>query len=92
MASPSQIFERTFRKFQQRTVLNDSDRAAFMSLPFEQRSFDPHRYLVREGDRVPGATLILAGLAYRHKVTVEAHGRYCRSISRAISSISKARC
>jgi CRP-like cAMP-binding protein len=71
MTSASPIFERTFRKFAQRAALDESDRAAFFSLPFELRTYDQHRYIAREGDRGPGATLILDGLAYRHKVTVE---------------------
>lgn len=71
MASPSEIFDRTYRKFERRAPLDDSDRAAFMALPHELRTFEPHRYIGREGDRAPGATLLLDGLAYRHKVTVE---------------------
>lgn len=71
MTSASEIFERTYRKFTQRTPLDESDREAFFSLPFETRTYEQHRYISREGDKAPGATLILDGLAYRHKVTVE---------------------
>lgn len=71
MTSAFEIFERTFRKFARRAPLDESDREAFFSLPFELRIFEQHRYISREGDRAPGATLILDGLAYRHKVTVE---------------------
>lgn len=71
MASVAEIFEPTFRKFQKRARLDESDREAFFALPYEVRTFEPHRYLIREGDRAPAATMILNGLAYRHKVTVE---------------------
>jgi len=47
------------------------DRRAFFALPFEFRQFAAHRYIVRAGERVVEATLIVAGLAFRHKVTVE---------------------
>jgi CRP-like cAMP-binding protein len=71
MTSVSEVFERTYAKFARRTRLDESDRAAFFALPFELRHYEQHRYISREGDRGPGATLIVAGLAYRHKITVE---------------------
>ena len=71
MNSASEIFARTFRKLENRTSLSDGDREAFFALPFELRTYDQHRYIVREGDYAPVATLILDGLAYRHKITVE---------------------
>ena len=71
MASAVEILEPTFRKFEKRARLDEGDREAFFSLPYEVHSYDPQRYIVREGDRAPAATIILNGLAYRHKVTVE---------------------
>ncbi len=71
MASATEIFEATFRKFEKRTRLGAADRDAFFSLPFETRVFDAQRYIVREGDRAPSASLILKGLVFRHKLTVE---------------------
>ena len=59
------------RKFQTRARLDDGDIKALLDLPYQTRTFEAARYLVREGDRLPGATLILSGLAIRHKVTVE---------------------
>ncbi len=67
----SAILDRTFRKFALRAPLDDEDRRAFFALPVETRTFEPHRYIAREGDRPTGATLIVNGLAFRHKVTVE---------------------
>ena len=71
MASALDIFEPTFRKFEKRAHLDASDREAFFALPFEVRVFEQHQYISREGDRAPGASLILNGLAYRHKMTVQ---------------------
>jgi CRP-like cAMP-binding protein len=71
LTSAFQIFERTVRKFEMRTPLDEADRQALYDLPFEIRHVDANRYIVREGDRPPGATLIVEGLAFRQKVTVE---------------------
>ena len=79
MASVSQIFERTVRKFETRAPLDPADRQALYDLPFEIRSIDPNRYIVREGDRPPGATLIVEGLAFRQKVTIDG-GRQILSV------------
>jgi len=69
--SVARILDRTYRKFETRASLDEDDRRAFYSLPFEVRYVDPNRYIAREGDRAPRATLIVDGLAFRHKVTVE---------------------
>ena len=71
MALALEILEATYRKYEKRAPLGEADRKAFFSLPHETRTFDPHRYLAREGDRAPSATLILNGLVFRHKMTVE---------------------
>jgi len=57
------------RKFEGRAPLDDGDRAALLSLPFEERHVGQHRYIAREGDRPRGATLLIEGLAIRHKIT-----------------------
>ena len=54
-----------------RTPLDQADRAALCKLPFELRHVEANRTFLREGDRLAGATLIVQGLAFRHKVTVE---------------------
>lgn len=71
MASAPEIFEATYRKYEKRVALSEADREAFFALPFEVRIFDAHRHLAREGDRAPCATLMLNGLVFRHKMTVE---------------------
>ena len=71
MNSVSQILHRTAAKFETRAPLDESDREALLTLPFETRTVAANRYIVREGDQPRGATLIISGLAFRHKVTVE---------------------
>jgi CRP-like cAMP-binding protein len=71
LASLPFTLDRTVRKFATRVSLDQQDRQALLDLPYQVRTLDQARYLVREGDHPPGATLILSGLAIRHKVTVE---------------------
>jgi CRP-like cAMP-binding protein len=71
MTSTSQIFDRTVRKFETRERLDPDDRQALHDLPYQLRTIDPNRYIVREGDRPTHSTLIVDGLAFRQKVTVE---------------------
>jgi CRP-like cAMP-binding protein len=73
MTSPTiaHILDRMVRKFETRASLDENDRAALYRLPFDIREVAANRYIAREGDRPPGATLIVAGLAYRHKVTID---------------------
>lgn len=66
-----QILQPTVRKFEQRAALDECDREALFSLPFELRTVEANRTIVREGDRPLVANLILDGLAFRHKLTVE---------------------
>lgn len=65
------ILEGMIRKFERRAPLDDGDREALRALPFEKRTLDAGRYLVREGACSDTSTLILSGFAYRHKLTVE---------------------
>lgn len=58
-------------KLSSRAELDEGDRRALLGLPYQPRVVEAARYIAREGDKAPGATLILSGLAFRHKVTVE---------------------
>jgi CRP-like cAMP-binding protein len=71
MASAQEILERTVRKFERRAPLTEEEKQAIYRLPFELRIFEANRYIVREGDRSPCASLIVDGLAFRQKVTKE---------------------
>ena len=65
------ILENMLRKFERRAPLDEADRTALLSLPFRQIAFDAGRYMVREGVPASHCSLILSGLAYRHKLTPE---------------------
>jgi CRP-like cAMP-binding protein len=65
------VLDHMVRKFELRAILSEQDKQALHDLPYQSRWIDAGRYLVREGDSPPGATLILSGLAIRHKVTIE---------------------
>lgn len=69
--SVAPILQRTVAKFQRRAPLDDRDIEALYALPFEVRHVEANRYIVREGDTPAGATLIVEGLAFRQKLTVE---------------------
>lgn len=51
--------------------LSDDDRAALLDLPHVLRSFDSGSALVREGDVPGGCGVLVAGFAYRHKISSE---------------------
>ena len=61
--------ERVVRRLETRAPLEESDREALRALPFSYRSLDPTSYLVREGEKPEYCVLLLAGFAFRHKVT-----------------------
>jgi CRP-like cAMP-binding protein len=44
------------------------DREALLALPHRMIRYRPHEYMVREGDKPQGSSLILSGFAIRHKV------------------------
>ncbi|MEO6580355.1 MAG: Crp/Fnr family transcriptional regulator, partial [Sphingomicrobium sp.] len=71
MASAEKALQMMTARFEGRTRLSAEDRAALASLPFEQKTYRMHTYLVREGECPRTAKLIIEGLAVRHKVTVE---------------------
>lgn len=71
MNTLASTLERMALKFQTRARLDEGDIQALLDLPYQTRWIEMGRYIVREGDRPPGATLILSGLSIRHKVTVE---------------------
>ena len=68
---PSPVLQAMLEKLATRAPLDESDRQALLSMPFKTRTVNPHQYIVREGDRPNSAVLVLSGLFYRQKVTVE---------------------
>jgi CRP-like cAMP-binding protein len=73
------VFDRMIRKLEGRAPLQDSDRAAIVSLNFRKKIYEPGAYLVREGTVADESALILDGFAYRQKLTHEG-GRQIVSI------------
>ncbi|WP_305097136.1 Crp/Fnr family transcriptional regulator [Croceibacterium aestuarii] len=59
------------RKFARRGLLDASDHKALLALPFHSRIAEPGRYLVREGDSLVESSLLISGLAFRHKLTAD---------------------
>lgn len=57
------------RKFELRAPLAVEDRAALSALPVRRITLERLRYLVREGDRPDQSCLLLAGFAFRQKLT-----------------------
>jgi CRP-like cAMP-binding protein len=61
--------DRVIRRLETRAPLTDEDRAAVRNLPLTCRTAEPASYMVREGEPPEYCTVLLAGFAYRHKVT-----------------------
>lgn len=71
MNSARHILQATVRKYDRRVALDKGDREALANLQFEQRTVEPNRHLVRDGDRPGVVNLILDGIAFRHRITPE---------------------
>jgi CRP-like cAMP-binding protein len=71
MAENRQILDRMVRKFARRTELDRDDRDALFGLPFTVKIVEADRYIAREGAPTDASALILAGNAFRHKLTVD---------------------
>ena len=69
--SLQQVLRAMLQKFELRVPLTDADRKALLSLPFSPRQFDAGQFLIREGSSATNSALIVSGLAYRHKSTVD---------------------
>ncbi len=73
------ILQRMVRKFERRELLDDADRSALHSLPYQIKTAEAGAYIVREGAPTEKSALILSGLAFRHKLTADG-GRQIVSI------------
>jgi CRP-like cAMP-binding protein len=63
------VLQRLIGRFDRRIDLDDADRAALRALPYKPVTYEPGKYIVREGAPASTACLVLSGLAYRHKLT-----------------------
>jgi CRP-like cAMP-binding protein len=57
------------RKLETHVRLSPEDRDAVLALPYIVRTFEPHSYTVREGERPTACAVLLSGFAYRQKLT-----------------------
>jgi CRP-like cAMP-binding protein len=57
------------RKLETHSELGEEDRQAILALPYTLRTFEPHSYLLREGDKPEACAVLLSGFAYRQKLT-----------------------
>ena len=62
---------RMLAKFERRVPMGETDRKALLGLPYTLKSAEPGKYLVREGMRTDESSLIVSGLAFRQKLTVD---------------------
>jgi CRP-like cAMP-binding protein len=71
VSQPQAIIQNVIARLEQRSSLSFSDKNALLACPISVRTYPKHAYLVREGEFVKAAQIIIDGLAYRHKVTDE---------------------
>lgn len=71
MSDLDQTLAQMLRKFERRARLDESDRQALLELPYRVRTFEANRYIVREGMVATESCLIVDGLAYRQKTTID---------------------
>lgn len=57
------------RKLLNHSLLSTDDQNAVAALPFTRRRLDPGSIIIREGERCDICPILLAGFAYRHKMT-----------------------
>ena len=71
MPAEKSVFDALLARYERRVNLTSDERDALRALPFELCTYARHAYMVREGERAITSKLIVDGIAYRHKVTVE---------------------
>jgi CRP-like cAMP-binding protein len=69
--TPPPVLQHMIDKFRRRASLHDDDVQALMDLPFRLTTVEAARYIVREGSSPDHSIIIISGLAYRHKLTIE---------------------
>src|SRR3954469_6206241 len=79
ITDPSRTLLPMFRKLQLWMTLDEADEKAVLALPHQVRKFGPAQYIVRDGEKPIHSCLLLAGFAYRHKITGDG-GRQIMSI------------
>lgn len=64
-----QVYDSIIASLSRRGTLDAEDHAAIRRLPVTSRQIEPSTYLVREGEKPVRCAFILAGFAYRQKLT-----------------------
>ena len=68
-ANDNDALAQVARKLDRLARLDEADRAAVRSLPFQVRAAPAHQFLVREGETATQCCILLKGYACRHKTT-----------------------
>ena len=71
MSQVPATLELMVQKFARRANLSATDRQALLDLPYTMKVLEPGRYIAREGAPTDTSALILSGIAFRHKLTVD---------------------
>src|SRR5438874_11302093 len=71
MSQVPATLELMVQKFARRANLSAADRQALLDLPYTIKVLEPGRYIAREGTPSDTSALILSGIAFRHKLTVD---------------------
>src|SRR3954462_3645212 len=69
LANEDNPLEAVIRKLGRLRPLDEPERQGIYSLPFRTERVSTNHHLVREGDRVTECSLLLAGYAFRYKLT-----------------------
>ncbi|QDP19933.1 Crp/Fnr family transcriptional regulator [Sphingomonas xanthus] len=75
--SPEHPLAPLIQKLEYSGPLSSDDRNAILALPYTLKSFEPHSYIVRHGDRPAYSCLLRSGFAFRHKVVADGGRQIC---------------
>jgi CRP-like cAMP-binding protein len=67
----SSLLTRMLAKLRLRAPLDEQDCNALLSLPYQLKTVEAGKYLVREGSRAQHSSLIVSGFAIRQKLTID---------------------
>ena len=71
MGGSPNILQRMLEKVERRAKLDEADREALLKLPYQRVKAEAGRYLAREGASATHSMIVISGLAFRHKFTVD---------------------
>jgi CRP-like cAMP-binding protein len=68
LALSKNILAPALKKLEQRSVLSEADRTAFLGMPFNIKSMSASNYIIREQDLTKRCCVLLSGFAFRSKI------------------------